>query len=340
MRKFGIETPSVMTKEARRHMWLIGAACVAACVVSPHGIDNLLFPFSHLKMEAILLNTQEWLPALDPRLDGIYSQILFRIILVLTLASYILGARQAKLSHLMLTAIAGLLVLNGKRFTPDFVILNVPIMFFNLRQLAAKVSLTPGADSLRAWGNLLTVAILGALLMRTGIPATTKGGVAGEMGIGTTDRYAPVAMIDFLDRNGISGKVLNDMGLGGFLIFTRWPAEKVFIDGRTPIYGDDVYREFVDAMRTSQNFDELDRKYSFDYIVFKGDQIWDLRFFHKYLWHHPNWRLVYATHEGFVYVRNIPKFGKVIEMHSVKVNPLIVEMERAGERDIKDLVGK
>lgn len=46
----------------------------------------------------------------------------------------------------------------------------------------------------------------------------------------------PVAAVNYLDAHPIPGPMLNEYGWGGYLIYTRGPKHKVFIDGRADIY--------------------------------------------------------------------------------------------------------
>lgn len=312
----------------RRRLWLIGFACVAASMLNPSGIDIFLFSASHLKMDVILAYTQEWLPVLDPRIDAIVPMLIFRVALVITLVSYILNRRNVRISHIFLTVISSMLILKGKRFTPEFMIFNTPIVFYNLRGIARRIPVTPGLGYLHSWGNLFLAFAVSILVLRHGIPVTMQGHMLDDIGLGISEDHVPTRMIDFLDDNNIHGFVFNDMGLGGYLIFRRWPADLVFLDGRTPVYGDDFYKQFLDAFHTSKNFVELDRRYNFDYLIFRGDSAWNLRYFHKYLWDTKVWRLVYANNlDGLVYLRDAPQFRDVIKKFALKKHPLVEEME-------------
>lgn len=311
-----------------RHLWLVAFACLAACTVNPDGIDIFILSFGLPKMEYIMNFTQEWIPALDMRLDFITSQIMFRVCLVITLISYVANLRGARFSHLALTAISGMLTLNGRRFTTDFLIINLPIIFFNLRDFAKLLFMIPKRGYFHEWVNIFAVAIISTLMLWLGVPITAKGGEVGEFGLGVSKAFEASHMVEFLDENNIHGKPFNEMGLGGYLIFKRWPFDLVFLDGRTPIYGENFYREFIEAFQLKQNFDKLDDRWHFDYLAFTTPQAWQVREFHKWLWEDPKWRLVFADpQEGFVYVRNEPRFKTLISKHTLKKHPLIELMK-------------
>ncbi len=318
-----------LDRSQRVHLWVITLLCIIACLINPWGVNIFTFPLEHLHMQAILTFTHEWFPTLDARVDDVISHILFRAMLVGTLISYLINARRVPLSHLLLTLLTCMLIAKAKRFTPQFLIINLPLMWLNLHE-----ALGPHLSRLRRWGNrptwlaLAVVMELSLLTILYGVPASLGGRMHEPIGFGTSIYSAPTRMVDFLEENQITGNVFNEMGLGGYLIFRRWPQERVFIDGRTPVYGDRFYDRYTDFVRSSRNFQQLDDRYHFDYLVFKTIPSWDLRYVHEHLWRDPKWRLVYMQDDGIVYVRNTPRFRTIIDRFELKQNPLIEMMNR------------
>lgn len=55
----------------------------------------------------------------------------------------------------------------------------------------------------------------------------------------------------------------------------------------------------------------------------------------------PEWKLVYATSHGFVYLKDTPKYREKIERLWIPKHPLVEEMKRIGEikvkKDMKDI---
>ncbi|HPW45598.1 MAG TPA: hypothetical protein PKU96_04425 [bacterium] len=336
--KWGAQSPS--SPDIIRKLWLVGITSTVAAIINPFGTETYTFSTSHFQMKAILSFTQEWIPVLDPRLDGVFSQILFRILLLLTPLSFVVNRRSARLSHLGIWVIASMMVLKGRRFTADYAIMMTPIIFLNFRTLAGKFRVTAGAENLRRWGSVLIVSVISLIAVRDGIPATIRGGTAGELGLGIVSNF-PSGTADFLEREGIHGRMFNEMGLGGYLIFRRWPKELVFIDGRTPVYGDEFYLEYMDIIQNPRNLEALLKKYGIDYMVFNAYQAWSMRHMHRYISTRPDWKLVYATSHGFVYLKDKPEYREKIERLWIPEHPLVEEMKRIGEikvkKDMKDI---
>lgn len=83
----------------------------------------------------------------------------------------------------------------------------------------------------------------------------------------TYTRY-PEAMVNYMLREGIHGRIFNDYGIGGYLIYRLAPDIQVYIDGRTqilyPIEHMLTYEEAKKVPNALQN--ELD-EYQFDLMV-------------------------------------------------------------------------
>lgn len=320
--------PPAISREHQRHLWIVALACIAASIANPWGIETLIFPFQHLQMETILSRTVEWLPLLHPHLDSALPPMAALVCFGLTLLSFAFTANLTRPSHLLAVALVSYLLIKSARFVPDFMIVALPLLLMNATTIArAYWPAFRMAGFAPAWLHLAAVLYLSCYALLYGIPVSTHGDKLADIGFGTVYKAAPDQMVDFLDENGISGRVFNDMGLGGYLIFRRWPREFVFIDGRTPIFGDSFYNRFLQTFDDQNHFDALNQEYHFDYLVFSSMGIWRNRGFHLFLWKHPQWRLVYAQRDGMVYVRNEPKFSSVIEKFALKVNPLVAMVE-------------
>jgi hypothetical protein len=213
----------------------------------------------------------------------------------------------------------------GHRFGPEFTLVNLPILLLNFRtRFPARMT----ASNLKCWINVAAAFVVSTAALTFGLPLSTEGMCLRAPALGAAEHFAPARMVEFLDRHDIRGRVLNDMGIGAYLIFSRWPRERVFIDGRTPVYGDAFFKEYTEAFKNSINFEELVAKYAPDYIVLAGFSGWDQRSFHSFLWRHPEWHLVYAKKHGFVYLRDVPRFRGLIAELALDEHPVVEAMER------------
>ncbi len=139
---------------------------------------------------------------------------------------------------------------------------------------------------------------------------------------GISSAYTP-DIVQFLEENHISGLVFNDQNLAPTFIFLRGPREKVFVDGRHAIYGNQHFEDFFNAVSDKRKFLALDQKYGgFDYILLSESS--NLRYLslQKYLWESPDWVLVYYSQKGYVYLRRKARFDSVVEHFAIHKPPL------------------
>jgi hypothetical protein len=100
----------------------------------------------------------------------------------------------------------------------------------SLRRSAAKV--LPS-------GRRVRVGFVGAaVLVAVAIPLLAVLPPRVTWGFGVASQNAPSEAVDFLERQGIDGRLYNDIRFGGYLIWRRGPKAPVFIDGRNEVYAD------------------------------------------------------------------------------------------------------
>lgn len=320
--------PAAAPRRLREQLWLAGVLSLGACLINPWGAELFALAVQGLGMKTILAHTDEWLPLLHPALDDIIPPILYAATLAATLLSFVLNASRCRIAHLLVTALMAWLMVKGHRFGPEFLIACLPILMLNFRQGWPLRRLPRFAGHLHSWLQITAAFLISLAALMHGIPVKLDGSTYGILGIGATAFSAPARLADFLEYHGIRGRGFNEMGMGGYLIFRRWPGERVFIDGRTPVYGDEFYKRLVEIYHAKPNFDALAEQYAFDYLVFTGFDAWRLRELHRHLWEGGTWRLVFAGFDGLVYLKEGPKFHALIEKLALKTHPIVEEMKK------------
>jgi hypothetical protein len=192
---------------------LFGLAALAAALLTPHGLQGLLFPLHLLSMHG-LSYIGEWAPA-----D--FSQVTpFEIALLAGFVVLAQGSVRVSLPRLVILLALVHLGLTHSRHQ----------MIFGI---AAPLLLAPSlakawpaqSGSAPAWpAALAAVALVLALGARLLVPVTR-----GD------DASSPVAALAHVPRFVRDMPVLNDYAFGGYLIFRGIPD---FIDSRADLYGD------------------------------------------------------------------------------------------------------
>jgi hypothetical protein len=136
-----------------------------------------------------------------------------------------------------------------------------------------------------------------------------------SFGISVDEQSVPVEATDFLNRNGIKGKILNHLDFGGYLMF-NYP-EKVFIDGRLELPKPEFFNKYYNSLK-GNGFENLLKEYDPDIIMLpftKAVNWW------SYLIKSENYRAVYFDGLAAVYLKN-GKFENIpaLTAYAVKLN--------------------
>ena len=192
---------------------LFGLAAAAAALLTPHGIEGLLFPLRLLSLHG-LSYIGEWAPA------DFHQVTPFEIALLAGFAVLAQGSVRVSMPRLIILLALVHLGLQHSRHQMIFGIA-APLL---LAPSLAKAWPAP-SGSAPPWPAALAVAaLLLALTARLLVPVTR-----GD------DASSPVTALAHLPRFVRETPVLNDYAFGGYLIFRGIPD---FIDSRADLYGD------------------------------------------------------------------------------------------------------
>jgi len=109
----------------------------------------------------------------------------------------------------------------------------------------------------------------------------------------------PTAALAAMRAAHVEGPVLNDYGFGGYLIFSGIAP---FIDGRAELYGDDFFRQYVDAMLLQNGeLPQLLDRYGIAWTLIEPQRPAVVL-----LDHLSGWRRLYADDVAVVHVRDVP----------------------------------
>jgi tetratricopeptide (TPR) repeat protein len=127
----------------------------------------------------------------------------------------------------------------------------------------------------------------------------------------------PEGAVAFLERHGLDGRVFNSYHYGGYLIWRRWPANQVFIDGRydTILFDEGLLEEYFEAHESPEALDRLTAAYDVDVLVLDAHP-------DRYLAHlgqHPAWARVYWDSVAEVLVRRGGRFADLIAAHEYQL---------------------
>jgi hypothetical protein len=227
---FGLALAAAFALEAvlaRRTAWkgwgLFLAAATMAALLTPQGLEGLLFPFRLLLMPA-LSGVGEWGPTELTR----PSVALFAIAAMVAL----LASRTIRVPPLRLLMLAGLTYM-ALAHTRHHMLLGAVAPLLLAGPLGARWPAREASQSFVARLPLVACTLL--VLLRQGLPVTRDDA-----------RTTPMTALDSVPADLRAMPVLNAYDFGGYLIFN---SVRVYVDGRTDLFGAAFLAEYDRAMK-------------------------------------------------------------------------------------------
>jgi hypothetical protein len=67
----------------------------------------------------------------------------------------------------------------------------------------------------------------------------------------------PVGAVEWIREHRPDGEMFNPYNWGGYLVWALWPEYRVFVDGRTDLYGDEILRQYLDVWLLRPGFEDI-----------------------------------------------------------------------------------
>ena len=139
---------------------------------------------------------------------------------------------------------------------------------------------------------------------------------------GITQRNYPNKAVDFLIENHVKGNFFNDFNSGAYILGRCHPNIKVYIDGRTEVYGAAFFMRYQKFWKDGKLKDfpqELERLHITGALlnsVYKPVPEDVLKFFSK----QKDWVMVYFDYDAVIYLKDVPENKKVIEQNRLDLS--------------------
>ncbi|HYB74327.1 MAG TPA: hypothetical protein VED18_13220, partial [Candidatus Sulfotelmatobacter sp.] len=288
-----------------RHLAVAVALLPIVGLLNPNGPAMLAFPFRQNAM-ARLTSFVEWkgvwlLPGLNPQ----WWEVLI-VLGVLALAFFASGlfllVREGRIDPVGWGIILsmGTYAFFRSRAIPYFVLALLPFLALALAQLADQVPPRGGA-SWRRWAAP-AAAVACVLVLAASVADQALYRQRFPRGFGVRPNLFPEGASAFLERHRLDGRLFNAYQFGGYLIWRRWPANQVIIDGRydAVLFDQDLFEAYMRAYRSPDTLNRLTAAYHVDILVLGVGR----HSMHMgYIGEDPRWARVYWDNVAEVFVR-------------------------------------
>ncbi len=312
--RFGLDRARV------RHLAAAVVCLPLAALLNPHGASMLLFPFrqnSMTRLTAFAEWTEVWvLPEIDPVWWEVII-VLSVVLLAFSAAAFLLWAWEGRFDPVGwgIVLSMGTYAVFRNRAVPYFVLAVLPLLALALVRVAGHLPARgPGRPHqwLERTGALACLLVLTASIVDQAFLTSRF-----RPGFGVRPNFFPEAAAAFLERHRLDGRVFNSYKFGGYLIWRRWPANQVIIDGRydTVLFDEALLEAYLRAHRSPAALDRITAAYSVEILVLDADP--DRRMAH--ISEHPGWARVYWDPVAEVFVRREGRYADLIADHEYEL---------------------
>lgn len=293
----------------------VGLLCIIASLLNPHGYKALLFPFQIMGQKLNVDRINEWLsPNFHEFLP--YEYMLLTLIAVLGFSLWRLSFIEAGLVILWTH-----LSLHSVRYGPLFAIIVIPIMAVRLEglmkngreagnRLLSRIydfSERIGKTSESVKGHAIPIIAVIVVAVVT----VNSGNIFGKplFEHRFDKKNFPMEAVEFAEKNEIKGRIFNTYHFGGYLIYSGFPKEGVFVDGRADMYNE-FMKNYYDVVDIKPGWKDILNKFKIDWMLITANSPLSVLLLETEEWH-----LVYADKVANIFVRNTPENQPLIDRY-------------------------
>lgn len=252
----------------------VTALTALAVLINPNTYHIVLYPFETIGSGTITSNVEEWLSPDFHRL----GMKLFLAYILFTFSVVAISYKKVFVDEMVNLVVFTALSLFGARNLALFVFVSIPILARHLSSLIKRETRNFQVPVLNI-AALLVLAVL--LVMLWPRPGSIEEHLAqGEF---------PVKAVQYMKERRLDGNVFNEYDWGGYLIWSRYPDNKVFVDGRADIYADRVIPDYIKITAAGEDSYPVFTRYNADYVLMRKGQP-----FIRLLAEHEDWEKLYA----------------------------------------------
>jgi hypothetical protein len=247
----------------------LGITCglsFAVTFINPSGWHLWATSIGYIKNSYLVSHTQEYFSP-DFHMSGFWPFLAMISFSILILSR---GLKKLPFSEGLLLAGWTAMSLYSARNIPLYAIISAPILGYLLAdvihysQFAKRINENINGIEKQLKGYIFpTAAVVVALIL------FSRGGsldVNQEGNRFDSDTF-PVEAVNWLEENPQDGNMFNYFPWGGYLLYRLWPNEKVFIDGQTDFYGEELTRDYGDAISANTRWLDIFRNYNIEWVL-------------------------------------------------------------------------
>lgn len=290
----------------------ISFLCLLASLANPVGYKILLFPFNLVNNKFLMDHVSEFLS------PNFHQPLVFKYLLLAAMALLACSRKRPTSIELILIIFFTNMALYSIRYVTLFAIVFAPILQRRADELLEGAR-GVFVESFRVRSTRIAsmdASARGWLWLSAGVTVVVMCAAGGTIRYSFDPKLKPVAAVEFLKKERISGNMFDNDEFGDYIIYAAWPEYRVFFDGRSDMYGTERMKEYFSVINFEPGWEQVIEKYRIDWFIIGANSALS-----RYLRAGSGWKLIYADRVAHVFVKEISHYRYLIERYRA-VRPL------------------
>lgn len=276
---------------------------VTACVINPLGFEILVFPVQNISNRFLMDRIIEFMS------PNFHEALPFKYMLLATIGTLALSRAPLNLIESGLLLLVSYMALYSARYMSLFAIIVAPLLLKSSDSVIGNLPAPLGRFLQTRNRNLAEIdkKVLGYVWPTCAMLLVIGLGLGGRLQFNFDEQRFPVAAVKFLNRELITGNMFNNDEFGDYIIFSAWPKYRVFMDGRSDIYGEKLGGAYLQVANVQPGWKQVLARNNISWVIFDTNSSLTAA-----LNGDPDWRPIYTDKVATIFVKKIPDHGPLL----------------------------
>ncbi|HWP22760.1 MAG TPA: hypothetical protein VNM15_01070 [Candidatus Binatia bacterium] len=282
-------------------------ASAAVCVINPRGFDILLFPLRLATDRFVMDRVTEFM---SPNFHGVLP---FKYMFLAAIGLLALSRRSLDGIEAMLMVLLSYMALYSARHVSLFAIVVAPLMLKAGESVVRDLPLSLQRICQERNRNLCAIdaRLSGYLWPALGSALVIALALVGSVRFEFDEKIFPVKASEFLKAEKISGKMFNNDEFGDYMIFSLWPTYRVFMDGRSDMYGEKFGADYLRVANAQPGWKETLKKHDISWVIFDTQSALTAA-----LQDQADWQPIYSDAVATIFLRKEPQHETLLKKYA------------------------
>ena len=252
-------------REKAKQLFCYLLITTGACLINPVGYEILRFPIKLTSNRFLMDHVVEFLS------PNFHQTLPFKYMFLATIGALSLSRKPLNLIQTGLLLVLSYMALYSARHVSLFAIIAAPLLLKQTESLIERLPIAFGNFYQPRNRNLAQIdgQVKGYFWPAFSVVCIIGLALAGSLRFTFDEKRFPVAALEFLKREAIRGNMFNDDEFGDYIIFAAWPKYRVFMDGRSDMYGEKLGAAYFKVTHLQPGWREVLSQHKVSWVIFE-----------------------------------------------------------------------